>query len=61
MPERQDLEGRAVLSEVENDRRYVAVDQSARVHWATGILSIENDFKKLEVGRNGDPLHEPER
>ena len=33
-----------------NDRRYVFVNPGTRVHWAMGIMSMEEDFQGLSIG-----------
>lgn len=57
IPEARDQEGRIIASGVENDRRFVTVDRGARVHWASGILSLEKDFNKLGVNDDKGNSH----
>ncbi len=33
-----------------SDRRFVTVDPNARVHWAMGLLALEEDIQKLSMG-----------
>lgn len=55
LPDPTDQEGRVISPKVENDRRFVAVDQAARVHWASGILSLDDDFSKMALKRRDNP------
>ena len=45
----RDLEATPYARNTPDDRRLFARDQSTRVHYALGILSIEEDFKELSV------------
>jgi hypothetical protein len=35
----------------QNDRRFIVANPGTRVHWALGILSVEEDVKKLDLGK----------
>ncbi|KAK2759507.1 hypothetical protein FQN54_002986 [Arachnomyces sp. PD_36] len=52
-PDARDQEGRIIAPAVENDRRFITVDQAARVHWASGVLSLEGDFSKMNLSVDG--------
>ena len=36
---------------ISNERRFISSNPSARVHWALGILAVEDDIRKLDLGR----------
>jgi hypothetical protein len=44
-------ENPAVVPSDSNDRRFIVGNPGTRVHWALGILSVEEDVKKLDLGR----------
>jgi hypothetical protein len=35
-----------------NDRRFIVGNPGTRVHWALGILSVEEDVRRLDLGRD---------
>lgn len=57
MPEPTNREG-VITPAVENDRRFVTVDQGARVHWASGLLSLDKDFSGMRLNSSGDNTQE---
>ena len=36
-----------------NDRRFIAVNAGTRVHWALGLLSVEEDMRQLSLSKTG--------
>lgn len=36
---------------INHDRRFISVSANARVHWALGILGVEDDMKKLDLDK----------
>ena len=36
---------------INHDRRFINVNPSARVHWALGLLSVEDDLEKLDLDK----------
>ena len=36
---------------INHDRRFINVNPNARVHWALGILGVEDDMKKLDLDK----------
>lgn len=44
-------EGSVAVPNDPNDRRFIVGNLGTRVHWALGILSVEEDVRKLDLGR----------
>ena len=36
---------------INHDRRFINVSANARVHWALGILGVEDDMEKLDLDK----------
>lgn len=42
-----------VAAKDSNDRRFITVNAGTRVHWALGLLSVEEDMRQLSVSKTG--------